>query len=135
MSPGNYATVRIATTLFFVVFYCDYLDPHLVRLVRSDPDQRVRRRAIRACGFRGSRPCAGALAVALRDRERNIRLSTIEALAHGRIPSSVSTDLLKSATASEADPSLRKRIETLLQKRTASQTPNNDRASLDRSQP
>lgn len=135
LSRSSDATVRLATAVAFEGLDRDDLDPHLVRLVRSDPDQRVRRRAIRACGFRGSRPCAGALAVALRDRERNIRLSTIEALAHGRIPSSVSTDLLKSATASEADPSLRKRIETLLQKRTASQTPNNDRASLDRSQP
>lgn len=126
LSRSNDATVRLATAVAFEGIDRDDLDPHLVRLVRSDLDRRVRRRAIRACGFRGSRPCADALAVALRDRERSIRLSATEALAHGRIPNSVSVNLLKSAAASEADPGLKKRIETLLLKRPESQTSNNE---------
>jgi hypothetical protein len=91
------------------------LDPALVKLVAEEHSEGVKRRAIRACGFRGSETCLVTLRTVLRDGNDMEKAAAMDAIAHGRFPVTEARMVLEKAAEREPIQRIKERIAKRLQ--------------------
>ncbi len=115
MSSNGDEDVRMATAVAFEMIDEASVDVALARLVNQEKSARVTRRAVRACGFRGSRTCLRALQGALRRTEGAVNLAAMDALGHGRFPDGAGRKALEAESARVGGAESREHLEGVLQ--------------------
>lgn len=89
-------------------------EPWIVERIKTEPEDRVRARAIRACSLRGGPVCAAGLGLALRSGSPRDKFTAMDALARGRFRPEVARKQLNAALAVEADSQMKQRIAGLV---------------------
>lgn len=91
------------------------LDSALVGLIEEEADEGVKKRAIRACGFRGSATCLSTLTAVLGSGNDLEKAAAMDAIAHGRFPEERARATLQNASGRETTERIKDRILKLLQ--------------------